>query len=106
MSNWKVLKEYIDAMVKENTNINFDQQLVLNNVLVKMESLEKETKASIGDKIEIIGNCNSHEFEIGQEVIVVEWNEFGDPEDVEYGVEASDGKNSWFIRHEDYEVCR
>lgn len=63
-------------------------------------------RAAIGDVIRIIGNSNAHAFEIGQHVKVIPWDLFGDPEDVENGVEASDGKESWFVRHEDYEVIR
>ena len=84
--------------------INLDQQLALNIVLHKMETLEKQDWASIGDHIVITDNTNSHEFEIGQECVVCPWDWFSEDEDRDAGVEASpvNGGEHWFVRHTDY----
>jgi|GEM_PF-3953079 len=59
---------------------------------------------NLGKKIRITGNTNEHEFEIGQTVVIVEFEDF-DPADAEYGVEAAplNGGEHWFVRHGDYE---
>lgn len=86
---------------------SFPIHMMTEPILFEIPKRKYQPKfASPGDTIKIIGNCNAHEYEIGQLVKVIEWSEFGEADDAENGVEAYDGKNNWFVRHEDYEVIR
>ncbi|ALS09970.1 hypothetical protein ABE82_26520 (plasmid) [Paenibacillus peoriae] len=106
MNNWRELKNWIGKLVKEGKTSS-EQQSILNSVLLKMEDLEKEGRAHIGQHIVITARTNEHGFEIGQECVVVEWDEFDEEEDAEYGVEAipAKGGEHWFIRHTDYRLA-
>lgn len=95
------------AELEERLNCPQELKTVEEAILFEIAKRKYEPKrVQVGDEIKITGNSNAHEFEIGQHVRVIEWEYFGDVDEIENGVEASDGKNSWFIRHEDYVVIR
>jgi hypothetical protein len=70
-----------------------------------LEDIEVKRHAKIGDRIRIQANTNEHGFEIGDTVIVIDWEDCDD-EDGEFGVEAKHlyGGDSWFVLHSDYVV--
>lgn len=72
---------------------------------LREEDTMERTLPHIGDFVEIIANSNAHDFEIGQIVQVVEWQDF-DPEDAVVGVECApvNGGEHWFVRHTDYRI--
>ncbi|MET3209694.1 UNVERIFIED_CONTAM: hypothetical protein ABIC26_002641 [Paenibacillus sp. PvR008] len=104
-------KERLDEI--ENNIVNsqdVDKSVVQQVLLECIEEIRKLNNnfqdLKLGQHIIITGKTNSHEFEIGQECIVVEWDEFDGEEDGEYGVEAVpiEGGEHWFVRHTDYRV--
>ncbi len=100
-------KERLDE-IEENfvNNPNIDKVVVQTMLLECIEEMRRlYAYTLIGKRVRITGNTNAHEFKIGETVIIRDFEEF-DPEDAEYGVEASsvDGRDVWFVRHTDYEV--
>lgn len=65
-----------------------------------------DPRQNIGKTIKITGNTNSHEFEIGQECVIVEWDNFSEEEDGDSGVEAmavgDEERDTWLVKHSDY----
>ncbi|WP_436663570.1 hypothetical protein ACOALA_13600 [Alicyclobacillus acidoterrestris] len=59
--------------------------------------------AKVGDFVEITANTNEHGFNIGEVVVVVDWEEF---EQEEQGLEcvSVNGGEHWFVRHTDYRI--
>lgn len=124
MDKWVELKEWIEKEVvkkyEETSNLDGQDQLVassfargMDEVLMKIQQLDSEVveiqrAATIGERIKIIANTNSHEFSIGEIVEVVEWNWFSPEEDAKSGVEAAPigGGDHWLVRHGDYVVLK
>ncbi|NUU54892.1 hypothetical protein HP548_12475 [Paenibacillus taichungensis] len=66
-----------------------------------------DPRQNIGKTIIITRNTNSHEFEIGQECVIVEWDNFSEEVDGHSGVEAmavGDVEcDTWYVLHSDYD---
>lgn len=68
-----------------------------------MYNLIQGTDIRVGDTLVITGNSNDHPFEIGQQVIVMNWYDFEEA-DGAFGLEvcAHPELEHWFVRHSDY----
>ncbi|KAA9007273.1 hypothetical protein F4V43_01955 [Paenibacillus spiritus] len=102
--NKKYLDEIEEKFINNPAVDKSAVQAVLQHCVDEIRRLTGDySKVIPGTHIIITANTNSHEFEINQECVVVEWDWFSE-EDGEYGVEAMSvaGGEHWFVRHTDY----
>lgn len=80
-------------------------QVTLLNCVTELKRLHGliPVPQNVGKRIKITGNSNEHEFDLGDIVVIVDFEDF-DLEDAKNGVEAAseEGGAHWFIRHGDY----